>query len=244
MINSRAVASETSPRTLLFRHALAAAFKARRQNMPPPPAGIEGLFETVATGLPGLLGRTGIKTTLLEIRARVFQVPGREAEADACWQESLAAAVFATGVAQLRQSSLAASFGGGLLHRAGEALALRMLGRVELEHRVRMDSASRRDWCTTHEYELAERLLRAWAVPTDVASCTLGWRKFGEFAELPGEGTALYFGRVLALEMLHPDNCVPGALEYTASQLGFDGEALGRLRAGASQARELLQALR
>ena len=243
MINTRAAVPETSPRTLLFRHALAAAFKARRQNVPPAPAGLESLFQAVPLGLPALLGRPGVKATLLEIRARVFQIPGREAEADASWQESLAAAVFATGVAELRQSSLAASFGGGLLHRAGEALALRMLGRVELEHRVRMDSASRRDWCAAHEYELADRLLRVWAAPTEVAACALSWRQFGEFAELPGEGTALYFGRLLALEMLHPDTCVPGALEYTASQLGFGGDVLGQLRTGATQARDLIQAL-
>jgi len=243
MFNPQARSPEVSTRSLLFQHALAAAFKARRHNLPPAPASLPSLLDAARGGVPGLLGKPGCRDALGEIRARLFHAPGRDAEAEAWWHESLAAAVFAARVAQLKQASVAASFMGALLHRAGDSLALRLLARVELEYRIKLDSASRRDWCAAHGSELAERLVRAWNLSPEIGSCALGWMRFGEFSEVSGESTALYFGRLFAIEVLQPNFCVPGALDEAAADLGLDAALMTEIRGEGPRARELIRAL-
>jgi hypothetical protein len=242
MFNPQAPRPETSTRALLFRHALAAAFKARRQILPVAPESLSALLEASGHGVQGLSARPGVSSALREIRGRLFYAPGREAEAQTWWHESLAAAVFAGRVAQLRDAPIPAAFCGGLLHRAGEVLALKMLARVELEYRLKLDSAARRDWCTKHGYELSERLVRGWALPPQSAACVLGWMRFGEFAEVSAEGAALYFGRLFAVEMLQPAFCVPGAIDHAARDLGLSADIVAQVRAEESNVRELIRA--
>jgi hypothetical protein len=243
MFNPEAPLPEVSTRSLVFRHALAAAFRARRQHLPDAPASLAALLDASRHGPAGLLARPGVRDALGEVRYRLFHAPGRDAEAQSSWNESLATAVFAARVAQLRGASVEVAFCGGLLHRAGEALALKMLARVELEYRMTLDGASRREWCTTNGHELAERLVRSWALSPDVGSCVLGWRRFGEFAEVSGESAALYFGRLFAIELLQPQFCVPGALEHAAADLGLSTEAVIQVRAEDGRAREMIRAL-
>lgn len=241
MFNPQAPPSEISTRSLLLRQALAAAFKARRQNPPSPPESLPALLEACRSGVSGLLAKPGCRDALGEIRARLFHVPGRDAEAQAWWHESVATAVFASRVAQLQHASVCASFLAGLLHKSGEALALKMLARVELEYRMKLDSASRLEWCTTHSQDLTERLVRAWDLTPQIGSCVLGWRRFGEFAEVSRESAAVYFGRLFAIELLQPQFCVPGALDHAAADLGLGAELLAQVRK--EDARALIQAL-
>ena len=243
MFNPQARSPEGSTRTLVFRQALAAAFKAHRQTIPQPPATLPALLDACRNGVTGLVGKPGCRDALCEIRTRLFEVPGRDAEAQAWWHEALATAAFAARVAQLKHASIEASFLAALLHRSGEALALKVLARVELDHRLRLDSASRRDWCTSHSQELTERLVRRWNLTPEAASCTLGWMRFGEFAAASGESAALYFGRLFAIEMLEPEFCVPGALDHAAAEVGLGEGLLAQVREQAGQARELIRAL-
>lgn len=243
MFNPQAPPFEVLSRSLMLRHALAAAFKARRQNLPPAPASLPALLVACRDGVPGLLGKPGCRDALGEIRARLFHTPGRDAEAQAWWHEGVATAVFAARVAQLKQAAVGASFMGGLLHRSGEALALKMLARVELEYRLKLDGGSRRDWCTTHSQELTERLVRAWSLTPQIGACVLGWMRFGEFTEVSGEGTALYFGRLFAIELLQPEFCVPGALDHAAADLGLAADLVAQVRQEEAQTRELIRAL-
>jgi hypothetical protein len=231
-----------SPRTLLLHHSLAALFRARKHALPTVPASLHSLIDSAREGVRGMLGRPGCREALIDLRARVFQIPGREAQGLLLWEESVAAAVFAARIAQLRAAPAVSAFGGGLLHRAGEALALRMLARVELDFRMQLDAAARRDWCQSHGPELGQGLLRAWQVPAETASCALSWRQFSEFAALPGERSALYFGRLLATELISPAVCVPGAVEHTAAELGLPAEVLAEARLEAGRVRELLHA--
>jgi hypothetical protein len=230
MFNPQAPISEISTRSLVFRQALAAAFKSRRQNLPPAPASLPALLAGCQDGVQGLLGRPGCRDALGEIRARLFHVPGRDAEAQTLWHEGVASAVFAARVAQLKQVSVPASFLGALLHRSGEALALKMLARVELEYRMKLDSSSRREWCATHAAELAERLVRTWNLSSEVGTCVLGWDRFGQLAELAGESAAVYFGRLFAIEFLQPQFCVPGALDHAAAEMGLSADLLAQVR--------------
>jgi hypothetical protein len=243
MFNPQTAVPEVSTRSLMFRHALAAAFKARRQNLPVAPVALPALLDYMKHGMSGVLARPGARETLNEIRAVVFSAAGRDVETQSSWHESLAAAVFASRIAQFRSGSVAAAACGGLLHRAGEALALKMLARVELEYRWKLDGAAQREWCASQGYELAERLVRGWTLPADVGSCVLGWKRFAEFADVSAESAAVYLGRLLAIEMLHPELCVPGAIEIEADGLGFDADALEQLRADEGCARELMRSL-
>jgi HDOD domain len=241
MFNPRAPLPEVSTRELVFRQALAAAFKSRRQNLPPPPASLPALLAGCQGGVHGLLGKPGCRDALGEIRARLFHTPGREAEAQAWWHESLATGVFAARVAQLRQASVSAAFLGGLIHLSGEALALKMLARVELDYRMKLDSGLRREWCTTNAPELSERLIRAWNLTAQIAECALGWNRFGESADCSGETAAVYFGRLFAIEFLQPEFCVPGALDHAAADMGLSEEDVIEVRR--EEVRPLMRAL-
>ena len=190
MFNPQAPTSDVSTRSLVFRQALAAAFKSRRQNLPPAPASLPALLAGCQGGVQGLLGKPGCRDALGEIRARLFHTPGRDAEAQTWWHESVASAVFAARLAQIEQASVPAAFVGALLHRSGDALALKILARVELDYRMKLDGASRRDWCATHSPELAERLVRTWNLSAAVGACVLGWNRFGEFAAEAGQNAA------------------------------------------------------
>ena len=230
MFNPQAPPSDSSTRSLVFRQALDAAFKSRRQNLPPAPASLPALLAGCQNGVHGLLGRPGCRDALGEIRARLFHTPGREAEAQTWWHEGVASGVFAARVAQLKQVSVPAAFLGALLHRSGEALALKILARVELEYRMKLDSHSRREWCTTHAVELAERLVRTWNLSAEVETCMLGWNQFDRLTELAGESTAVYFGRLFAIEFLQPQFCVPGALDHAAADAGLSAELVAQVR--------------
>lgn len=224
MFNPQAPRPEVSTRALVFRQALGAAFKSLRQSMPAAPESLPALLTGCQSGTQGLLGRPGCRDALLEIRARLFQIPGRDAEAQAWWEEGLAGAAYAARVAQLNQASVSASFMGALLHRAGEALALKILARVELEYRMKLDSSSRRDWCASHSGELAGRLLRTWNLPEPPALPD------GELNDASMESRAVYFGRLFAIELLQPEFCVPGALDHAAADLGLEAEVVAEVR--------------
>jgi hypothetical protein len=243
MFNPQAPLSGHPTRSLVFRQALAAELKARRQNPPSAPASLPLLLDACRSGVSGLASRPGCRDALSEIRSRLFHAPGRDIEAQTWWHEALATAVFAARVAELKQASIPASFLASLLHRSGEALALKILARVELDYRMKLDSSSRRDWCTTHSHDLIERLVRAWLLAPEIGSCVLGWMRFGEFAEVSGESAALYFGRLFAVELLQPDLCVPGALDHAAGEMGLSDALVAQVRGAAGLARELIQAL-
>lgn len=262
MFNPQAPTSEVSTRALVFRQALAAAFKSRRQNLPPAPTSLPALLAGCQGGTQGLLGKPGCRDALGEIRARLFHTPGRDAEAQAWWHESVASAVFAARLAQLEEASVPAAFLGALLHRSGDALALKILARVELDYRMKLDGGSRRDWCASHSPELAERLVRTWNLSPQVGACVLGWNRFGDLAAAPRpseavaggrvavapmraagarETAAVYFGRLFAIEFLQPQFCVPGALDHAAAEMGLSEDRVAQVRQ--EDVRSLIRAL-
>ena len=233
MFNPQSPRPEVSTRALVFRQALAAAFKSLRQSIPAAPETLPALL--AACEQESSLNRSECREALTEIRARLFQISGRDAEAEAFWQEGLAGAVFAARVARLNRAAVAASFMGALLHRAGEALALKILARVELEYRMKLDSGSRREWCAGHSAELGERLTRKWNLPDQVALPA------GELEAASAESKAVYFGRLFAIELLQPEFCVPGALDHAAADLGLSADLVAAVRK--EDPRSLIRAL-
>jgi hypothetical protein len=253
MFNPLSQRPVVSTRALVFRQALAAAFKSLRQSIPAAPESLPALLSACDTlsaadcpaggaaraaragELQISLSRTACREALADIRARLFQIPGRDAEAQAFWEEGLAGAVFAARVARVLQAPLPASFMGALLHRAGEALALKILARVELEYRMKLDSTSRREWCAGHSAELGERLTRRWSLPDPAALPS------GDLAAATAESKAVYFGRLFAIELLQPEFCVPGALDHAAADLGLSADLVAQIRK--EDLRPLLRAL-
>lgn len=233
MFNPQASRPAVSTRALVFRQSLAAAFKSLRQSIPAAPESLPALLSLRDTRT--LLGQSQCHAALTEIRARLYRIPGRDVEAQGFWQEGLAGAMFAARVAQLQQVPVAASFMGALLFRAGEALALRILARVELEYRMKLDSGSQREWCAGHSPELGEGLTRRWNLPEPVALPS------GDLAAASPESKAVYFGRLFALELLQPDFCVPGALDHAAADLGLSAAQVAEVRK--VDARSLIRAL-
>jgi hypothetical protein len=71
----------------------------------------------------------------------------------------------------------------------------------------------------------------------------LGWRRFGEFVDVSRESTALYFGRLFAIEVLQPAFCVPGAVDHAAADLGIGADVVEQVRAEDAHARELIRTL-
>jgi hypothetical protein len=233
MFNPQAQRPDVSTRALVLRQALGAAFKSLRQSIPAAPESLPALLAACEGGVS--LSRPECRNALNEIRMRLFQIAGRDAEGQSLWQEGLAAGVFAARVAQLKQAPVAASFMGAMLHRAGEALALKILARVELEYRMKLDSGSRREWCANHSGELGERLMQRWGLP---AQATL---PAGDLGAASAESKAVYFGRLFAIEMLQPEFCVPGALDHAAADLGLSAELVAKVRT--EDVRPLMQAL-
>ncbi len=245
MFNLQARPAQTSPRALIFQQALAAAFKAHRLNVPRIPQKMPALLDaTTRPGFPSLVGPPpDYREALCQIRASVFHAPGRDAEAQTRCHEAVATAIFAARLAQLRGASIATVFLASLLHRSGELLALRILARVELEHRIKLDTASCLAWCSSHNDELTRRLVQAWDLSPEVASCALGWAAYCESSDPPRENAALYFGRLFATELLQPEFCVPGALDYAAGDAGLNDADLAKVRAESARARELIRML-
>jgi hypothetical protein len=222
MFNPQSTRPEVSTRALVFRQALAAAFKSLRQSIPAAPESLPALL--AACDQESSLHRPECRDALREIRARLFQISGRDAEAEAFWQQGLAGAVFAARVARLNRAAVAASFMGALLYRAGDALALKILARVELEYRMKLDSGSRSEWCAGHSAELGERLRAKWNLPDPVAL------PGDELEAASAESRAVYFGRLFAIELLQPQFCVPGALDHAAADLGLGADLVAAVR--------------
>jgi hypothetical protein len=241
MFNPHAPSTEHSTRSLVFRQSLAAAFKSHRLTSPPLPPTLAVLLDICRNGMAGIVSSPGCHDALTEIRSRIFRMPGRDVEAQTLWHDALATAVFSARIAQLTNASIPSSFLAALLHRSGEAMALKILARVELDYRLKLDSTSRREWCNTHSQELTERLVRAWNLTPDVGSCVVGWRRFGEFSEVSGEASSLYFGRLFAIEFLQPDLCVPGALDHAAAERGLESGLITQVRGEGARVRELVR---
>ena len=77
MFNPQPPRPEVSTRSLVFRQALAAAFKSRRQNIPAAPESLPALLAACERGVvAGPFGKPGCRDALSEIRARLFHDSG------------------------------------------------------------------------------------------------------------------------------------------------------------------------
>jgi len=124
----------------------------------------------VVSSLPQAIGRLGF-ATLTQIviavasKARVFAVPGYDAEVKAAFQHALATALFAQEIAKARRSTVDVAFLAGLFHDFGQPVLLQAL--VDLA-----PGAERADVLAEVEAAHAAvgaKLVTKWAMPAKVA---------------------------------------------------------------------------
>jgi hypothetical protein len=262
--HARPLAPAVSHAALPLRAAVMTAFRSRVKSLPLPPDTLSNLIASLAESLNAESEGGGRKSdgggrksegggrkiapsasarALSDLRAALFHAPGREPESESLWREAVATAAFASQLAAAGGASVAVAACGGLFHRAGEAFALRSMSLAESEHGVRIDAPSKSELCSQHGRDLAERLVREWNLPSAVGACVIGWRRFGEFSSVSPEASAVYFGHMLAGELLRPYLAASGALDAAVSQLGIAPAVADRVRARAHEVRELLGTL-
>jgi hypothetical protein len=252
-----------SPHALPLRAAVMTTFRSRVKSVPLAPQSLDGLMAWLEGGLKPAAGdheshaagdevvaqlapaadSAGSLQVLSELRSSLYHAPGRETESRTMWREALATAAFASQLAEARGASVAVAACGGLLHRAGEAFALRSMALAESEHGVRIDGPSKSELCSTHGRALADRLVREWNLPSAVGVCVMGWRRFGEFSAVSPEASAVYFGHLLSGELLHPYLTSSGALDAAVSELGIEAAAVDQIRARTQEVRDLVNTL-
>jgi HD-like signal output (HDOD) protein len=227
---------------LKARYALGRSVGALARELPLPLADWRRCGAEVLAALAGGAIGAGTGTTLRQLREALFAAPGREPEIAALWSESLATAAFAAAYAQQRELDPTASAVAGLLHRAGEAAALRALALAESASGIQVDADSRAQIVAQHAAAFLDALVRGWRLPPEVAVTACGWHHFGEFLT-EGASSAVYLGHLLAHELLRPQGHTPGMAEGVAADLQLTGAQFQQLRAVAPAAQALIAAL-
>lgn len=177
---------------------------------------------------------------LVALQRLLCTSPARSAELRGLWNESVITAAFAW--------RLAPDFGGdantaaiaGLLHRLGDMLTIRAIAAIEHEAQVRLDAVGKADLCAELGVGLLDRTLRAWGVPVRAAATAAEWRRMRDFPDAAADATAVYLGRMFALELISPQFCAPGAVASAAAEAGLDAERVSGLRADGAIARLLV----
>lgn len=172
-----------------------------------------------------------LQAALDGLRATLFLVPSREREARLGWRSALATAWTAAALARIAGGSPGTAGLAGLLHRAGEALALRAIATVEEQEGSRLDPASLQAACTALEPELTSALLKAWRLPPGVVTAIQGWRRVGESGSAGAEARAVHYAHAFASQVLFAEFPSPGLADQVEADLRLDRRELARLRA-------------
>lgn len=211
--------------------ALDAAMFSRARGIPARPAVLGVLWTSSAERLDGKALDTALRSVLPDIRQAIYCAPGREIEMRALWREAIASAFLAIQLARRQGISAAAAGIGGLLHRAGDALALQALDATEREYGARADGSVRARLIALHEPTFTAGLVHAWQLPAMSAAAIVGWRRHGERAAETPESKAVYVAHLLAAELLLPGFCAPELTSAVATRSGTSATDLQALRA-------------
>jgi len=177
---------------------------------------------------------------LSAMQRQLCSSPARAAELLGLWSESVTTAAFAWRIAGDVGSCPDTAAIAGLVHRLGDILTIRAIAAIEHAGGVRLDAMARHDLCAELGAGMLDRTLRAWGVPARAAAVAVEWRQRLDFPELAADATAIHLGRLLALELLAPQFCAPGALSAAATAAGLCAGRLSALRADATIARLLV----
>ncbi|MBV6418317.1 MAG: hypothetical protein CMLOHMNK_03135 [Steroidobacteraceae bacterium] len=204
-----AAAAIAAPLPLVLRDSLLTGFAAEALVVPPKPAALGMLLRGEAND-----------AAAQQIAATLFVVVGRDHEAALLHDCALATRRKARALAPLVGAPLDTVDAAGLLHRAGEACALRALAHAEAGTQVRLDAPSRAELCAQHQGQFTEQLIRDWELPPPVAEVLRTWRQFRATVSLAA--AVVYYAHLLASHELHPEFFAPGLLRSVGAELGID----------------------
>jgi len=212
------------------RRAVAQGLRVNSFEVPPSP--IEWAeFDAVAVlGGPELAR----DPALAALGQRLCEAPARTSELRALWQECLVTAAFAVRLAPRLGGDARTSAIAALLHRLGDMLALHAIGAAEQAARVHLDGPSKHEMCALHGGALLERALRAWRVPARAATTAAEWRRLHEFPTAAADAATVYLARLMSLELISPQYCVPGVVEHAATEIGLDVRVADEVRQDAA----------
>lgn len=176
---------------------------------------------TKVTSLQQAIARLGFATiaqiaVAAAAKARVFAVPGFEAELRAAFAHALATALFAQEVARVRRSTVDVAFLAGLFHDFGQPVLLQLL--VDLDPRVGRESAVAA--VEQAHAEVGAALVARWAMPAKVAEAVkLHHAPAGcELAALVAVADCLAHAREVPIELSAPLNLYPEDVEAIAAR--------------------------
>lgn len=218
------------------RRVIAAELRERAREVPPAP------FDWTGFDPGGALGEAGVSPDLrlAALQRLLCTSPARSAELRGLWNECVITAAFAWRLApDLRGDANTAAIA-GLLHRLGDILTIRAIAAIEHAAQVRLDAVGKADLCAELGVGLLDRTLRAWGVPVRAAATAAEWRRLRDFPDAAADATAVYLGRLFALELISPQFCAPGAVDAAAGESGITAERSSALRADAAMARLLV----
>jgi hypothetical protein len=229
--------SNTAPYAALdARRVVAAELRERVRELPAAP------FEWATFDAGIALGAEGASPDLrlVALQRLLCTSPARSAELRGLWNESVITAAFAWRLAPDVGGDPGTSAIAALLHRLGDILTIRAIAAIEHEAQVRLDAVGKADLCAELGVGLLDRTLRAWGVPVRAAATAAEWRRLRDFPDAASDATAVYLGRLFALELISPQFCAPGAVASAAREAGLTDERSGELRGDASIARLLV----
>ena len=213
MFNRSARAAVARPAPLALRESVLDGFAADGLRVPARPAALDTLLRGAAN-----------EAAAHEVADTLFVVPGRDHDARQLRDSALATRRKALAVARLLHAPAGTVEAAGLLHRAGEACALRALALAESGVHVRLDTPSRAELCARHQAQFTEQLIQDWNLPAPVADVLRHWRQFRATTSLAA--AIVYYAHLLASEELHPEFFAPGLLRSVGAELGIDSSQL------------------
>jgi HD-like signal output (HDOD) protein len=146
------------------------------------------------------------------LRGEVFSAPGRDRECEQLWREAWLGALWCREIArQINRRYLETAFLGGLMHRAGAALAFKIISRFEQEKRLAMRAADLETMVSAVEPSFCRLLTSNWRLTAEVQDAASGWAEYpdGVSGELAGMVAAAH---LLALCVLHPETVTDAAI--------------------------------
>ena len=137
------------------------------------------------------------------LRGEVFHAPGHQPESEELWREAWIGSLWAKEIARHRHRHVETAFLAGLMHRAGAALALKLLADFEFRRRTVMDAHTFRDLAAEFEPACGRLLMNDWRLSGDVQDAASEWRHFrtSRQSDLAGMVNAAH---LLAEHTLHP----------------------------------------
>jgi len=244
MFNRSAASAKIDP-DLARRDALEMSARRHLRSIPVSPAWVAAAPSSIAI-------TTREQARIDEIHDLIFSLPeavgavdsplleNRRKDLDALWREAVATMCYSAQIATIQKGAIGATLLAGLLHRAGQALAIRALALAELEQNVRLDPTSTADWLTRTAGAVFDALAREWQISDKVVQIVKLWQAYAEDTQ-PHEAQAVYLGHVLAMELLYPDWSSPEAIDAAASELDINAETLEWVRGERAQILRLLR---